>query len=68
MLLDAIYGIYAWSSVNPVMLVLSWRKLVPDLEEGNLQHFPKEEISESEILDTVCAMRSFKNINKDSIK
>jgi hypothetical protein len=61
---NAIYGVsWAWS-VNPVTLVRSWRKLVPDLED-DLQDFPNEEIK-SEILDMVCAMRSFENINKDN--
>jgi hypothetical protein len=56
MVLDAIHGIsWVWSSVNPATLVQSWRKLVPDLEEDDLQGFPKEEISKSEILDMVCA-------------
>jgi hypothetical protein len=36
-----------------------WRKLLPDLEEENMQGFPNEQISKSEILDMVCAMRSF---------
>jgi hypothetical protein len=40
MVLDAIYGIsQAWSSVNPVMLVQSQRKLLPDIEEEDLQGF-----------------------------
>jgi hypothetical protein len=39
------------------------RKLLPGLEY-DLQHFPNEEISKSEILDMVCAMKSFKNINE----
>jgi hypothetical protein len=34
MVWGAIYSIsQAWSYVNPVMLVRSWRKLLPDLEE-----------------------------------
>jgi hypothetical protein len=33
-----------------------------------LQGFPNEEIRKSEILDMVCAMRSFKNINEDDIE
>jgi hypothetical protein len=38
--LDAIYGIsWAWSSMNPAMLVRSWRKLVSDPEEDNLKGF-----------------------------
>jgi hypothetical protein len=53
MVLDAIYGISrAWSSVNPIPLVPSWRKL-PDLED-QLHSFPNEEISKSEIPDMVC--------------
>jgi hypothetical protein len=43
--LDVIYGLsQAWSSVNPVTLVQSWRKLLTDLE-NDLQGFPSEEIS-----------------------
>jgi hypothetical protein len=69
MVLDAIYSIsQAWSSVNPVTLVWSWRKLVPDLEEDDLQVFYIEEISKSEILDMVCAMRSFENVEEDNIE
>jgi hypothetical protein len=30
-----------------------WRKLVPDLEDDDLQGFPSEEISKSEILGMV---------------
>jgi hypothetical protein len=59
---DVIYGIsWAWSSMNPVTLLLSWRKLVPDLEDDDLQGFRNEEISKSEILDMDCAVRSLKN-------
>jgi hypothetical protein len=67
--LDAIYGVSrAWCSVNPVALVRSWRKLVPDQGEDDLQGFPNEEISKSEILDMICAMRSFENINEVTMK
>jgi hypothetical protein len=35
-----LHGIYsislAWSSISPVMLVRSWRKPLPDLEEDGL--------------------------------
>jgi hypothetical protein len=51
-----------------VTLVLSWRKLLPDIEEGNLQCFPNEEISKSEVLDMVCAIRSSENINNGIIQ
>jgi hypothetical protein len=50
------------------MLVRSWRKLLPDLKKVDLQGFPNEEISKSEIFDMVYAMRSFGNINKDNVK
>jgi hypothetical protein len=46
------------------MQVSSWRILLPYLE-GDLQGFSNKEISKSEILDMVCAMRSFENINKE---
>jgi hypothetical protein len=36
---------WAWSSMNPVMLVQSWRKLLPDQESDDLQSFPNEEIT-----------------------
>jgi hypothetical protein len=67
--LDAIYGISrAQSSVNPVTLVQSWRKLLPDLDDDDddLQGFPNEESSKSEILDMVCAIINFENINEDN--
>jgi hypothetical protein len=49
MVLDAIYGMSrAWTSMNPVTLVQSWRKLLPDLEDDDVQGFPNEEISKSE--------------------
>jgi hypothetical protein len=68
MVLDAVYCItWVWS-VNPVMLVRLGRNLIPDLEEDNLQGFPNEEINKSEILDMVCAMRSFENIDKNNIE
>jgi hypothetical protein len=52
--------------MNPVTLVWSWRKLLPDLDD--LQSFPNEEISKSEILDMVCAMKSFENIDEDNVE
>jgi hypothetical protein len=60
--LAAIFGLsQAWSSINPVTLVQSWRKFLPDLEYG-LQGFPNKEISKSKILDMVCAMKSCENV------
>jgi hypothetical protein len=42
--LDAVYGVSrGWSSMNPVTLVRSWRKLIPNLEEDDLQGFSNEE-------------------------
>jgi hypothetical protein len=38
-----------------------WRKLLPDLQH-DLQGFPNEEISKSEFLEMVRAIRSFENI------
>jgi hypothetical protein len=58
----------AWTSVNPVMLVQLWRKLVPHLENDDLQGFPDEESSKCEILDMVCAMKSFENVNTDNVE
>jgi hypothetical protein len=64
-----LYAVYLWHSfVNPGTLVRSWRKILPDLEQDDLQGFPNEEISKSKILDMVCAMRSFENINKDNVE
>jgi hypothetical protein len=41
MVLAAIYSVsWAWSSMNPVTLVSSWRKLLLDLDD--LQGFPNE--------------------------
>jgi hypothetical protein len=54
--------------VNPVTLIPSWRKLLPDLEDDDLQGFPNEEISKSEILDKVCAVRSFENVSEDNVE
>jgi hypothetical protein len=65
MVLDAIYGAsQAWSFVNPITLVQSWRKLLPDLQDDDLQGFPNKENSKSEILDTVYAIRSSKNTDE----
>jgi hypothetical protein len=67
MVLDAVYGVpQAWSSMQLVTLVSSWRKLLPDLEDEDLQGFHNEVISKSKILDMVCAMRSFENTNKNN--
>jgi hypothetical protein len=53
-MLDALYGIsWARSSVNPVMLVQSWKKLLPDLEDDDLQGVPNKEVSKSKILNMV---------------
>jgi hypothetical protein len=46
--------------MNPVMLVRSWRKLLPDLG------FHNEEINKSEILDMVFAVRSFEIVDEDN--
>jgi hypothetical protein len=46
----------ALSSVNPVTLVRSWNESVPELEDYDLQGFPKEEIIKSEILDMLFAV------------
>jgi hypothetical protein len=54
--------------VNPVTLVRSRWKLLPDLEESDLQGFPNEVISKSEILDMVCAVTNFENINEETLK
>jgi hypothetical protein len=54
--------------VNPVTRVQSRRKLLPDLEDDDLEGFPNHEISKSEILDMVCAMRSFGNIDEDNVE
>jgi hypothetical protein len=44
MVLDAIYGVsQAWSSMNPVMVVQSRWKLLPDLEEDDLLGFSNKE-------------------------
>jgi hypothetical protein len=63
-------GGYIWniSGMNPLTLVQSWRKLLQDIEDDDLQSFPNEEISKSEILDMVCAMRSLENINVETLK
>jgi hypothetical protein len=67
--LDAIYGASrTWSSVNAATLVRSRRKLLPDLEEDDLQGFCNEEISKSEILDLMCAMRSFERVDEKNIE
>jgi hypothetical protein len=69
MVLDAIYSIsWARSSMNWVTLVRSWRKLLTDLEKDDLWGFPNKEISKSKTLDMVCAMRSFENINEETLK
>jgi hypothetical protein len=62
---DAIYGeSRAWTSMNPVTLVRSWRKLLPDQKDDDLRGFTNEETSKSEILVMVCAMKSFENIRQ----
>jgi hypothetical protein len=43
-------------------MVRSWRKLIPDLDDDDLQGF-RDEINRPKILDTVCATRSFENID-----
>jgi hypothetical protein len=35
-----------------------WKIVLPSQEDDDLQGLPHEEISKSEILDMVCAMRS----------
>jgi hypothetical protein len=65
MMLDAVYSASrAVSSVNPVTLIQSQRKLLPDLEDDHLQGLPNEETDKSKILDMVPTMKSSENINK----
>jgi hypothetical protein len=59
---------WAWSSMNPVMLVLFQRKPVPNLDDDDLQGFPNKETSKSEILVMVCTMRGFKNVDTDNVE
>jgi hypothetical protein len=54
--------------VDSVTLLQLWRKLLPDLEEDDLQGFPNEGIGKSDILHMVFAMRSFENINEETLK
>jgi hypothetical protein len=44
------------------------RKFVPDLENDNLQGFINDELNKFKFLDTMCAVRSFRNVDKDNIK
>jgi hypothetical protein len=69
MVLNAIYSISrALSSVIPVTMVRAWRKLLPDVEVDDLQGFPNEEINKSRILDMMCAVRSFENLDEDNVE
>jgi hypothetical protein len=52
------------SSTNPLTLVQSWRKLLPDLKRDDMQGFL---LKKSEILDMVYAVRSFENIDKEML-
>jgi hypothetical protein len=54
-----------WSAVNPVILV---QLLLTDVDDDNLQGFPNKQISKSKILDMVCTVRNFENINKETQK
>jgi hypothetical protein len=66
---DAIYAVsWAWPSVNIEMLVLMWRKLLPDPKNDDLQGLPNEETSKSRIVDMVCAMRSSETIDEVNVK
>jgi hypothetical protein len=56
-----------WSFVNPVTLVQSCRKVLPDTDD-DFQGFPGEEINKSEILDMVCAKRISENSDDDNVK
>jgi hypothetical protein len=42
-----------------------WKIVLPSREDDDLQGFPHEEISKSEILDMVCAMRSVEATDTD---
>jgi hypothetical protein len=47
MVLDAIFSIFrAWSAMNLVTLLRSWRTLLPDLDDDDLQGFPNKEINQ----------------------
>jgi hypothetical protein len=48
--------------MNPAMLVRSLKKLLPDLEDDDLQGLSNEEISKSEILGMVCSFENIKFI------
>jgi hypothetical protein len=59
---------WAWFSVNPAVLVWSWKELLQDLEKEDLQGFPNEKIIMCKFLDMVCAMRSSKNVSEDNVE
>jgi hypothetical protein len=62
-----LYSVFGTVFCESVTLVQWCLKLIPHLEDY-LQGFPNEEISKSEILNMVCAMRSFENVDKDNIE
>jgi hypothetical protein len=51
-----------WDESHLVTPVRSWRKLHPHVQNGDLQGLRIEEMIKSEIVDMVCAMRSFEYI------
>jgi hypothetical protein len=53
--------------MNPATMVRSWQKLLPDLEDNNLQGFPNEEITKSDILDMVCDIRNSENTDEGKV-
>jgi hypothetical protein len=54
--------------VNQLTLAQLWTKLLLHLEAGDLLDFLNKEISRSKILDMLCNMRSFENIDKGNVE
>lgn len=66
MVMDAVYdAFWTWSSLTPVIPFKSWRKLVPCLED--LHGCPNEGMIKSRVLDMMCAVKSFQNLERGNI-
>jgi hypothetical protein len=55
-------------SMSTLTLFQSLKTLLPDLDDDDLHGFPYEAISKSKIVDMMCAMTSFQNINEETLK
>jgi hypothetical protein len=57
---------WVWFTVEPVILVWPWIKLLPDLEEGDCLGFSNKQIITSEGIYLMNVLKGLINVNKEN--